>query len=189
MSIYKKIFGYFLILFSLIFIVLIGFPQFYASNSSGRIDKEVYLDINFLKHETSQVVLLYFGYVGCKTICTPSMTELNEIYSQLNRSKVKVYFINLLDSSDKELPQLFAQYFNENFIGMYLDKKEIQELVNQMRITTTTSLSDSEELNHSGHLYVLVKDDKNSNYKQKYIYTTRPFDKSIIIEDINNLGL
>ena len=185
MSIYKKIFGYFLILFSLAFIVLIGFPQFYSNNSSGRIDKEITLDIDFLKNETSPVVLMYFGYVGCETICTPSMTEIDRVYSELNTSKVKVYFVNLLESHDPELPELFAQHFNKDFIGVHLTKQKLQELSSQIRLATTTSLLDTQELNHAGYLYVLVKED--GAYVQKYIYTTRPFEESIIVDDIRQL--
>ncbi len=187
MSIYKKIFGYFLILFSLLVIVMIGFPQFYSNNSAGRIDKETSLDLNFLKNETSPIVLLYFGYVGCKTICTPSMSELGKIYNQLDHAKTKVYFGNLLDIYDKELPQLFAQHFHKDFRGVFLDKQEIQEIANQLRITFTTSMTDSGELDHSGYLYVLEKGVYDKNYRQKYIYTTRPFDEKTIVSDINDL--
>ena len=168
---------------------MIGLPQLYTIDSSGKIEKEIDLDIDFLKDETSKVILLYFGYVGCESICTPSMTELNRIYSKLNSNSVSVYFVNLLDSSDKELPQLFAQHFNEKFIGVYLSKKEIQELIKQIRVTTTVSMADTGELNHSGHLYVLLKNSKNIGYKQKYIYTTRPFKESAIVNDINDLLL
>ena len=187
MSIYKKLFGYFLILFSLSVIIMIGFPQFYSNNSAGRVDKEVTLDLNFLKNETSPIILLYFGYVGCKTICTPSLNELSRIYNQLNKKRTKVYFGNLLDIYDEELPQLFAEYFHKDFKGIYLNKKEIQNIANQLRINFTTSLTDAEELDHSGYLYILEKDPNDKNYRQKYIYTTRPFDEKTIINDINKL--
>ncbi len=187
MSIYKKLFGYFLILFSLSVIVMIGFPQFYSNNSAGRIDKEVPLNLDFLKNETAPIVLLYFGYVGCKTICTPSMSELSRIYDQIDKSKTKVYFGNLLDIYDKELPQLFAQHFHKDFRGVYLNKKEIQKIANQLRISFTTYVTDVGELDHSGYLYLLEKSKSDKNYRQKYIYTTRPFDEKTIVNDINKL--
>ena len=187
MSFYKRLFGYFLIVFSLLVIVLIGFPQIYSSNSSGRIDKEIDVDFKYLKDETSDIVLLYFGYVGCDTICVPSMTEINEIYNKINNKNVKVYFINLLDNLDQNLPQLFAEHFNENFKGIYLDKKELLKVTSQLNVVFSKSLVDKYELNHAGYLYILQKDDTNNGYKQKYIYTTRPFKQNIIVEDINKL--
>jgi len=187
LSFYKRLFGYFLIVFSLLVIVLIGFPQIYSSNSSGRIDKEIDVDFKYLKDETSDIVLLYFGYVGCDTICVPSMTEINEIYNKINNKNVKVYFINLLDNLDQNLPQLFAEHFNENFKGIYLDKKELLKVTSQLNVVFSKSLVDKYELNHAGYLYILQKDDTNNGYKQKYIYTTRPFKQNIIVEDINKL--
>ncbi len=187
MSFYKRLFGYFLIVFSLLVIVLIGFPQIYSSNSSGRIDKEIDVDFKYLKDETSDIVLLYFGYVGCDTICVPSMTEINEIYNKINNKNVKVYFINLLDNLDQNLPQLFAEHFNENFKGIYLNKKELLKVTSQLNVVFSKSLVDKYELNHAGYLYILQKDDTNNGYKQKYIYTTRPFKQNIIVEDINKL--
>ena len=187
MSFYKRLFGYFLIGFSLLVIVLIGFPQIYSSNSSGRIDKEIDIDFKYLKDETSDIVLLYFGYVGCDTICVPSMTEINEIYNKINNKNVKVYFINLLVNLDQNLPQLFAEHFNENFKGIYLDKKELLKVTSQLNVVFSKSLVDKYELNHAGYLYILQKDDTNNGYKQKYIYTTRPFKQNIIVEDINKL--
>ena len=187
MSFYKRLFGYFLIVFSLLVIVMIGFPQIYSSNSSGRIDKEIDVDFKYLKDETSDIVLLYFGYVGCDTICVPSMTEINEIYNKINNKNVKVYFINLLVNLDQNLPQLFAEHFNKNFKGIYLNKKELLKVTSKLNVVFSKSPVDKYELNHAGYLYILQKNNTNNGYKQKYIYTTRPFKQNMIVEDINNL--
>ena len=77
----KIVYGYLLIIFSLLFMIIIAFPQFYSTNSSGRIDKSIPLKFNFLEQESSPVVLLFFGYVGCGDICPPAMQELNNIYT------------------------------------------------------------------------------------------------------------
>ena len=185
MSIYKKIFGYTLILFSFVFLILIGMPQLYQGSSAGKINKEIELDLDFLEREDSKIVLLYFGYVGCETICTPSMGEINEIYTKVNNNNIAVYFVNLLASQEKDMPSIFAKHFNKNFHGVYLDKLQLQELSNQMRIAYTTSLTNEFDINHAGHLYLLVKNE--NNYLQKHIYTTRPFNIKNIIEDIQHL--
>lgn len=185
MSIYKKLFGYFLILFSLLLIVAIGLPQLYLSESVGRIDKEAVLKLDFLKDEDSPVVLVYFGYVGCETICTPSLQEIAEIYKSAESKDVKMYFINLINLDDKDMPNRFAKHFHKEFIGLYLEPKELYDVVSTMNISYTKSLSDKNDLNHSGHLYLLKKE--NSSYTRKVIYVTRPFDKEMVIRDIQSL--
>ena len=189
MSLRKKIFGYFLIVLSFILIIIVGLPTIYSSNSGGRLEKIKTIHLDCLKDEHSDIVLLYFGYVGCKTICVPSLTEIDKIYMKLDKNEqqnIKVYFINLLDVIDKELPTLFAHYFNKDFKGVYLDKQELSSISNQFDVVFSKSLSDKYILNHSGYLYILLKD-KDKNYYQKYIYTTRPFDIDLIVSDIKHL--
>lgn len=185
MSIYKKLFGYFLIIFSLLLIIAIGLPQLYSTGPAGRIEKEVVLELDFLKEETAPLVLVYFGYVGCETICIPSLQEIAEIYKSVGSRDVKVYFINLIELDDKELPKRFAEFFHEDFIGLYLEPKELQKVVQIMNISYTKSITDKNELNHSGHLYLLKRE--NSAYTRKLIYITRPFDQEIVINDIRDL--
>ena len=185
MSLYKKIFGYSLILFSLVFIILIGMPQLYQGDSAGRFEKETRLDLDFLNKEDAKVVLLYFGYVGCENICTPSMSEINEIYTKVANKNIEVYFVNLLDSQEQDLPDVFAKHFNKNFHGIYLNKLELKELSNQMKIAYTKSVTNQFDINHAGHLYLLIKD--NESYLQKYIYTTRLFNIDRIVEDIQHI--
>ena len=191
LPLYKKIFGYFLILFALVMILLIGFPQVYSSNNSGRIDKEIQIDAGFLKNETSEIVLVYFGYVGCSTVCVLSLHEIDEIYNTIGSSEVSVYFINLLDGIDNNLPDAVAKSFNNNFKGVHLDKDELVKVTNEFKVSYTKALIDKYELNHPGYLYLLSKNsDKKGTkdgYTQKYIYTTKPFSQKDIVLDIENL--
>lgn len=186
MSIYKKVFGIFLIFFSLFLIIAIGLPQLYTSKAIGRIDKEVAVNISFLEDFDSPIVLFYFGYVGCETICTPAMNEITQMYEEVDQTKVKVYFINLLPNNDSQTTQNYAKYFHQKFDGIYLNEEDVQKIRRQLNINTTNSLIDSTEINHTGFLYLLVQN-TDKKYKQKYIYTTRPFNKKLIIEDISTL--
>ena len=160
MSFSKKIFGYCLIIFSLLIIVLIGFPQVFSLSKSGRIDKEINANVSFLQNEKADVVLLYFGYVGCSTICLPSLTDINTIYSQLeDKNNVSIYFVNLLDNVDSNMPQQLASAFNKDFKGIYLKDEELKKVTSLFNVVYTKSLLDDYELNHAGYLYLL----KNKN--------------------------
>lgn len=185
MSKQKKFFGYFLIFLSLMMVGIIGLPQIYSSTSSGKIDKNEVIQFDFLKEEKADIVLIYCGYVGCDTICVPSLTELSSMYKSLDHTKIKVYFLNLLKIIDPDLPNLFATSFDKTFKGIYLNDKQLQRVTKQLNLVYTRSLTDKYELNHSGYLYVLVKD--KDRYRLKYIYTTRPFNQKLIIKDLNNL--
>jgi len=189
LPLYKKLFGYFLILFSLLTILLIGFPQVFTGNNAGRINKEFIVKTNFLDNETSNVVLLYFGYVGCSTVCLPSLSEINTIYSQTVKNKnVRVYFVNLLTNTGTEAAQIFATQFNADFKGIQFDKNTLKKVTSEFDVVYSQSPFDDYELNHAGFLYLLEKDTLTNKYKQKYIYTTRPYNIEMIINDINKLN-
>lgn len=189
MSVPKKLFGIFLIFSSFLLIVAIGMPQIYANDTSGRVDKEIPVQLSFLQEERAPVIMLYLGYVGCETICTPAMTELSRIYSQLREKDVHVYFVNLLDKyrTDQDLPNRFAQHFNKAFKGVYLTDHQIQDVIQQLPVIRTNSLTDNYEMNHSGYLYILTKETHSPQYRLKYIYTSRPFSEQTIVTDIEKI--
>lgn len=181
----KTIFGYLLIIFSLLFMTIIAFPQFYAINSSGRIDKKLPLNFDFLKQENSPVILLFFGYVGCGDICPPALNELSKIYEQLDKSKVKVYFINILNTTSKDAPRSYAKGYHKDFKGIYLDSFGIKKVATKLNLSIV-KVNDN-EVGHSGHLFVLNRNYNNKEYTLNYIYTTRPFDEKSIVKDIEFL--
>lgn len=186
MSLAKKIFGYFLIVFTFFFLIALGFPQLYTSEETvGRVQSERSIELDIFQEEDGTVVLMYFGYVGCTTICAPAMYEIDKIYKSIPSKKVKVYFVNLSDIEDKELPELYAKQFNENFHGIYLDTKALKNLTRKMNIVFANSPVDPTEISHTGYLYLLQKN--KDNYQQKYIYTTKPFNLKLIKKDIKNL--
>lgn len=186
MSIKKIIFGIILILLSFCTIFLSVMPNIYSNNSAGKIIKQIEVDFDFLKNETSEYILLYFGYVGCYTICPPSLNEISQIYDKLNPSKYKFYFVNLQPDLPKENVDQFAKVFNENFKGIYLNNEEIIKIVSKLNVKYLPSMIDKYEIDHSGFLHVLKRLEKG-HYQQEFIYTTRPFDIDFIVDELNNL--
>jgi len=181
----KTILGYFLIFFALLFMIVIALPQFYSGNSSGRINKNISLEFDFLKEENTPVVMLFFGYVGCGDICIPAMNELSTIFEQLDKRTTKVYFVNVFDETKEALPLEYAKAYNSEFKGIYLDKFGIKKVAE--KLTLAIVKISPQEISHTGHLYILKKDELSSKYYLKYIYTTRPFDEKAIVKDINIL--
>jgi len=179
----KTFFGYALIVFSLLFMIIIAFPQFYSLNTSGRIDKNLSLEFDFLKDEKASVVLLFFGYVGCGDICVPAMNELSSIYKQVDKNKVNVYFINILNTTNKDTPHIYAKEFHVDFKGIYLNSTGIEKVARKLNLALVKV--NDKEMGHTGHLFVL--NSNNKKHTLQYIYTTRPFDENSIVRDINKL--
>lgn len=185
MSLKKKILGLLLILatFSILFLIFI--PSFYSNNTAGKFEKEVDINLQFLEKEEKPIVLIFFGYVGCTDVCTPALHQLNEIYKKIDSKNVSLYFINLLTSADPQSVDAFAKSFNPAFKGVYLNQKEIDTVITKLNVMSVPSLLDKNVIDHSAFLHLFIKE--NDVYKQKYIYTTSPFDMDYIIKDITKI--
>jgi len=185
MSKAKIIFGVFLITLMLSTLLFSAFPSLYSNDKTGKIYKQVDTNFNFLKNENSDYVLLYFGYVGCTTICSPALTQINQIYKELNADRFSFYFINLQVNTPEEIVDQFAKHFNKNFNGIYLNNDKIKKITNKLNVKYVPSMLDKNEIDHTGFLHVLKKEEKNI-YQQKFLYTTKPFEIQEIIKDLNN---
>ena len=185
MSFKKKVLGLLLIIctFSILFIIFI--PSFYSNNTAGKFDKKVDINLPFLEKEQKPIVLLFFGYVGCTEICTPALHQLDEIFKKIDSKNVSLYFINLLTSADPQSVDDFAKSFNPAFNGVYLNQKEIDTVITKLNVMSVPSLLDKNVIDHSAFLHLFEKE--NGVYKQKYIYTTSPFDMDYIIKDITKI--
>lgn len=181
----KKILGVLLIAFSFVLPILTLNPNLYSQNSVGKVYKEIKTDFDFLKEEDKEIVLLYFGYVGCRTICLPALTQIDELFKKLDQKRVGFYFVNLQEGLKPEVINHFVKVFNPKFNGVYLKKKEKEEIVTLLNVKYLPSVFDKYELDHSGFLYVLKKE--NKSYVQKFIYTARPYDIEYISNDLNKL--
>lgn len=181
----KRLYGTLLIAMMLSLLLIFPFLGTFLPGSSVEVafNKE---DVSpfFLEQEQSDIVFVYFGYVGCAHICTPSLQELSNNYETLKRiePKVKFYFVNLNPDQPKEAPDMFAKAFHNDFIGIYASKEEVEELA---RIYNLAITGREENMGHSSSLFMFVK--HPVGYVLKNIYTTHPYPIKQIIIDLQKV--
>lgn len=156
-------------------------------NSKIVINKEV--DVTFLKNIDKENIVLFFGYVGCTEVCTPILEELNTIFSS-NEANLKdstaVVFVNLTSEISHEQPQIFASFFNENFIGLHLNKKDLYTVDRKFSLFYSAGINDKNELSHSDFIYLLKKQSAEKAIL-KNIYMTHPLNSKELIKDIKSI--
>ena len=168
---------------SLVFsmLILLGFPLlFMTSKTQGVLDVRESIYILLKPKQKEDVIFLYFGFVGCTTICEPSLTEISKIFTKNVSDKVGFYFINIANQETDA--QSFAQSFNPRFNGLNLKHKELNQLMAELKVYSSAPLYDGGETSHSGHLYLIKK--SSSDFILKKIYYTRPFNIKSIHSDI-----
>ncbi|XPV67901.1 MAG: SCO family protein [Halarcobacter sp.] len=185
MSKKKKFFGLIIIIILIATIFSTALPVFYSNDKAGKVNKEIQnLHFDFLKDETKEYVLLFFGYAGCDNICPPALSEISQIYNKLDKEQFSFYFINLQPNIFKDDVDPFAKAFNKDFKGIYLDDKKLFDITSKLQVKY--SPVNKIDIDHTGFLYLLEKSGSNM-YKQKFIYTARPFDIEYISNDLNTL--
>ncbi len=186
MSKLKLISGIFLILLSISLIFSIVFFGHFTGNRAGRVEVNNQIKTDFLKYEKSEIVLLFFGYVGCQSICTPALNIIQNIYKDYNLktedNSLQVIFINLLSELEPSSVDIFAKSFDKDFKGKYLNKQEIYKISREFKVYFSPSLTNKYELSHTAYVYLLLKD--KHSYNMKYIYTSYPPQKEEILKDL-----
>lgn len=173
------IFAPLLLIFVVSFIFL--YQTFSPEDTILKVDKKV--TSNFFVDKKSENILVFFGYVGCVDTCTPKLKEISKIYEKVkNKMDIEFYFINLTNSISSDLADIFAKSFNKDFIGVQLNKKELEKLKSDFNVFSSTNLKQKDELDHTSYVFLLKKNKKD--YTIKKIYTSNKFDEEFIVNDI-----
>jgi protein SCO1/2 len=179
----KTFFGIFLIIGAFCIILSLAFPSLSDSEHAGRSEDRRGVDFPFLKGETADVVLVYFGYVGCTRVCTPALNDLAEIYRETKQQEFKnipsVWFINMTPQMDPLSVQSWAEHFDKGFKSYAPNEVELQKMVHTLNLVYTRLGVEAE---HMPYAYLLQK--KGTGYELLYIYTSSPYNRDLILNDI-----
>ena len=180
----KKLYGILLVLITFLMFFLINSILVFF-NDAGKIEKKITTNFKFLHKEQKPIVLLYFGYTYCPDVCVLALNRLNKLYPLIDKDKVSIYFINLLDEVSPKDTKDYVDSFNKDFNAISLDKKELLTVTSQLKVSFSKSMFNKKEMNHSSFLYLLEK--KEDNYLQKYVYLSNAYELKMIADDINNI--
>jgi len=75
-----------------------------------------------LKDLRGSVILIFFGYTGCPTVCPISLATIANVYTKMSRAGIqetRALFISLDPERDNlELLERYTKYFHPNIIGL-----------------------------------------------------------------------
>jgi len=180
---------YIIILLTLFFLLVPLLQSLiFSANSTGKIDINKKVEASFI-HSNKKNILIYFGYVGCADVCTPFLYKLSDLYESEAFKKFKdntdVLFVNLTPNEEPFQADLFAKFFNKNFKGIYLSKKEILTLDRNFNLFFSDDLQDETQINHTDNLYLVQN--KLDIKILKSIYFTHPLNSEQLIDEINKI--
>ncbi len=131
--------------------------------------------------------LVFFGYVGCPTVCTPRLQEITEIYKDFveksQTDKLSVLFINLQSTMSTQEADVYAKSFHPDFKGVTYKKQSLLTTLRMFQAYYSHSLLDSDEIEHTQFLYFVHKG-TSDNYYLNNIYINTPYDKDTVVNDL-----
>ncbi len=162
-------------------------PTFFTKGIS-RVSLNKELNLPLVLNDKKDIKLIFFGYSGCAEICTPRLYSLNKFYKTLNeneKKRVGVDFFDISIPTDNSLPQKFAEFFNPDFKGIYLDENNLRNYTKEFNVYFSKSLTENMEYDHTVNLYLLKK--TKDKKEIRYIYNSYPYDFEQIKLDIEEL--
>ncbi|MFA6396803.1 MAG: SCO family protein, partial [Sulfurimonas sp.] len=134
----KTLSGILLIVLGFGLIAGLAFPALTDAQHAGRTEKHMVLDFPFLKKEKSELVLVYFGYVGCTRVCTPALNDMTSIYHGLREQNLKtlpsIWFVNMTPEMDPLSVQSWAEHFDKHFKSYAPHENELHSMVQLLNL-------------------------------------------------------
>ncbi len=184
----RKLHALFLLLMVIaVSILIMIIPTFFTKGISRfTLNREVNLPL--VLNDEKDIKLIFFGYAGCRDICTPRLYSIDKFYKTLDKNTIKRVGVEFFDISapyDETLPARFAEFFNPNFKGIYLTKDILRDYTKAFDVFFSQSLMDTLEYDHTANLYIAKR---TADKKElRYIYSAYPYDFRQISLDIEEL--
>ncbi len=125
---------------------------------------------------------VFFGYTNCPDVCPMALVDLNEMHNDLESGyqlgNTKVAFVSV-DPERDSLDYLgeYVTYFNENFIGLTGDKRQVDQFSDQFGAVYKKVFEDGEDedylvdhtasimlVDHLGQLIAVFPPPHNAKY-------------------------
>ncbi len=121
-----------------------------------------------LKDLRGSVVLLFFGYTSCPSVCPISLATISNVFSQMSPDelkKSKALFISLDPEKDNlEILRQYTNYFHPNIVGLTDDIKTLTKVAKQYGVKYKKTLVPDSALgyviSHSDDIFVVGPDGK-----------------------------
>ena len=179
--------GLILLLVITVSILVMIIPTFFTKGVS-RVSLHKEVNLPLILNDEKDIQLIFFGYSGCRDICTPRLYSIDEFYKTLDKETKKRVGVEFLDISvpyDETLPLRFAQFFNPDFKGIYLPGNILREYTKEFNVFFSPSLRDEREYDHTANLYLVKR--TPGKKELRYIYSAYPYDYKQISLDIKEL--
>lgn len=117
------------------------------------------------------VVLIFFGYTSCPSVCPISLATISYAFNKMNQNdlkRTKALFISLDPERDNlEVLKQYTGYFHQNIVGLTDDIEVLTKVANRYGMNYEKTIVPESELgyviSHSSDIIVLNLEGKHSD--------------------------
>lgn len=127
------------------------------------------IEAPFLQSSQASTMLVYFGFVGCHSVCPMALSTMAKVYQQVNQTDLALSFVDLREEADAQAVDRFTRSIHPSIAGWHYDKVQLTYLTTQFGISAQVDASDTSQLVHTDAIFLLHKDQDSWYLYQVYI--------------------
>lgn len=109
----------------------------------------------------NELEIVFFGYVGCATVCPKSMAKLADVMGELEQSgnapSIGILFADIDLRRKSDVVEKYARQFSDRIRGVVIPEKGYPQLVNDFALRLKRSGGNPQTIYHTDHFFVLQK--------------------------------
>lgn len=146
-------------------VLLVGIPLLLAvgasySNQSFNFDV---VNDHFLSDSQNDIEIVFFGFVGCASVCPTSLTMLGSLLDSqdrfINNTRVGATFVDVNLSKSVSITQVesYSRLFSDKIRGINPDAELLEKLKKEFSLRVTNNRRSEDLITHTDHYFVLAK--------------------------------
>jgi protein SCO1/2 len=131
---------------------------------------------------------LFFGYTNCPDVCPATLSVLNSVAQKLGDLSTPLHFVFITVDPQRDTPEKLASfitYFNQQFMGVTGNSKELDVLTKQLGILHMQVVNESDQesylIDHTAGIFLI---DPAGNYHAIF---TPPLSAEVIAGDFRKI--
>ncbi len=162
--------------------------------------KNLLPDFNLIDHSETQFTnndfkgywnFIFSGYTNCPDICPNTLSQMTQIYNQLEPSiKSKTQFVFFSVDPKRDTPEhltKYLDYFHQDFVGISGETPEIDRLIKALGGIYSHNTEEGEyySVDHSGRIFIVGPNAERFGILQSDVINSA--NKTQLIADISDL--
>lgn len=141
---------------------------------------------SFLAAAKHDITIVFFGFVGCASVCPSSLTKLSEVLESLEETypaqSLGAVFVDVRKHADSLSAEKYGYEFSDNIDGAYLPQEERSQVISDFALEVKP-VDDHTPLLHTDHFFVLEKEEESWRILRVLANSTKASEITKILKD------